>query len=82
MAKMNEVGETVSKKLGTFMANKPVWVFLIVYTAITGLCFGFVYALMYLLALRWWGVTITIITIGVIWGASAHGLNKRKSTTE
>jgi len=82
MEKLDATGTTVSGRFGAFMAGKPLWAFLIVYTILAGLGFGLLYTLMYLLLLRWWGAAITVLAIGAIWGFSAHRVSKGEMATE
>jgi hypothetical protein len=77
-----EVGQTVQKGLMSLLSNRPVWVFWIAYSALSGIIFGVFYAAMYLMALQWWMPIIAIIAVGVIWGSISHGRNARDSGNE
>jgi len=78
MAKVNEIGKTMRDRFGVFMSDKPLWAFLTVYTAFTGLALALLYTAVHLLFLRWWGAAIAIIVVGVFWGFTAHSLKKNE----
>jgi hypothetical protein len=77
-----EVGETVQRGVMSFLSNKPVWAFWIVYSALSGILFGVFYAAMYFMALRWWIPIIAIIAVGTIWGSIAYAGKARSANNE
>lgn len=74
MLKPDELGNEARDRLGAFLSDKPLWAYLVVYVLLAGAIFGFIFAVMYFLVLRWWGAVITVIAIGGIWGSSAYRL--------
>lgn len=59
-------------RIQTFLLDKPMWVFWVIYTVIGALTFGVFYSLMYLLMLEWWGAVISVLAIGIFWGTIAY----------
>jgi len=79
---MNEIPgiyKSLGVKLMSFLSEKPIWVFWIVFIVLSGLLFGIFYTVMYLMAFRWWIAAVTIIAIGIIWGSITY---KRKPDKE
>ncbi|MBU0955056.1 MAG: hypothetical protein KKI09_06475 [Spirochaetes bacterium] len=75
---VNEVGKSVQKKFTSFLSDKPMWVFWITYSILSGILFGIFYAAMYLMAQLWWVPVIVIIVIGMIWGTLAYPKEAQK----
>jgi hypothetical protein len=69
---VKEVGESVQKNLMSFLLQKPIWIFWIVYSVLSGILFGIFYTTIYLVAQRWWIPVVVIIVIGMIWGTVAY----------
>lgn len=78
MSKIDETGKAVGKEVGSFLSDKPVWVWLIVYVVLTGIIFGLFYTIFHLLTLQWWVTTILILVVGLIWGTFAY-YNRKKT---
>lgn len=72
----NEIGKSVEAKLMSLLSNKPMWVFWIAYSVLSGVFFGVFYAATYLLALKWWVAVVVIIAVGIIWGSFVYTKNK------
>ena len=70
--KVKEVGKSMNLWLLGLLANKPVWVFWIVYAALTAILFGLFYASINLLVRYWWIPTLTILLVGIIWGTISY----------
>ncbi|PKL23314.1 MAG: hypothetical protein CVV47_15395 [Spirochaetae bacterium HGW-Spirochaetae-3] len=79
---MSEIGKSPAEKLMSLLAGKPIWVSWIVFTALSGVCFGVFYTAMYLLALKWWVAALVIIAFGMVWGSLAYTKNKRLHEAE
>lgn len=69
---LSTAATSLSEKMGSFLENKPIWAVWIIHTVLVGLMFGVFYAVMSLLALKWWGAALSIVAIGVIWGTLVH----------
>ena len=65
---VKDVGKSVKKNLASFLSEKPVWAFWIVYCVLTGVMFGIFYTTMYLVAQQWWIPVVVILAIGLTWG--------------
>lgn len=70
MDKIDETIKSVKERIATFMANKPMWAFWILYTVLSGVVFTALYGVVRVLAQRWWAAAITIVVIGLVWGTS------------
>ncbi|HAH61007.1 MAG TPA: hypothetical protein DCL73_02770 [Treponema sp.] len=75
---VKEVGKSVKKNLASFLSQKPIWAFWLVYCVLTAIMFGIFYTMMYLVVLQWWIPVVVIIAIGMIWGT----VNYTNSTHE
>lgn len=75
--RIHELGSSMNGGIMSVLANKPMWVFWVVYSALSGVLFGVFYTATYLLALRWWVAVIVIIAIGMVWGSLVYTKNKR-----
>jgi len=81
MSTIEEIGKVAETKVTSFMDDKPVWIFWIAYTVLVGALFGIFYAIMYMLALKWWIMAIVLILAGVAWGTFAY-FNKEQRKKE
>lgn len=81
--KTKEVGKSVQKNVMSFLSGKPMWVYWIFYSVLSGIMFGAFYAAMYFMALQWWIPAIAIALIGTIWGSLAYtrGTGETKEET-
>lgn len=81
---VKEVGESVQKNLMSFLSQKPIWIFWIVYSALSGILFGIFYTTIYLVAQRWWIPVVVILAVGMIWGTVAYtnGTHETKEKKE
>lgn len=79
---VHESVKGLEEKTRSVLANKPIWIFWLVYSGISGLLFGIFYTVTYLLALRWWVPILVMIVIGVIWGSFAFTRSSRPEKTE
>ena len=75
---INEVSKTAEKSFKSFLSHKPLWVFWIAYTLLSGILFGIFYTAMYLMAQLWWVPVIVVIAIGLTWGTLAYPKEFRK----
>ncbi|TFG84425.1 MAG: hypothetical protein E4H20_03200 [Spirochaetales bacterium] len=75
---INEISKSLKENLMSLLSNKPMWVFWIAYSVLSGIFFGIFYAATYFLALQWWVATLVIIAIGVIWGTAVYTKSKQK----
>jgi len=75
---INEVSKTAEKSFKSFLSDKPLWVFWIAYTLLSGILFGIFYTAMYLMAQLWWVPVIVVIAIGLTWGTLAYPKEFRK----
>jgi uncharacterized membrane protein len=72
----------VTKKVGAFLLDKPVWAWWIFYIAVTGVLFGIFSLAFYLLTIQWWvGVLILLVT-GLVWGSVTYFQMKGKIKAE
>ena len=65
---IKEMIERFQVNIISYLSNKPIWLYWIVYTALIGLLFGLFYIAMFLLLLQWWVPVIVILAVGMIWG--------------
>ena len=72
MSKIDETGKAVGKEVGSFLSDKPIWAWWIVYVVLIGVLFGLFYTIFHLLTLQWWVTIIIIAVIGLIWGSVAY----------
>jgi len=79
---IHELGTSMEGGIMSLLANKPIWVFWIVYSALSGALFGVFYAATYLLALQWWVAVIVIIAVGMIWGSVVYSKKDRGKKAE
>lgn len=75
---VKETVKEMEEKTGTALASKPIWVFWLVYTGISGILFGIFYAVSALLVVRWWVPVLVILVIGVVWGSFAFTRSSRR----
>ena len=78
MSTINDITEEAGKKVKSFMSGKPVWAFWILYTAIVGLVFGIAYAVIYILAFKWWILLIAILLTGLCLGTLSYFKENKK----
>lgn len=57
------------KKVGSFLVDKPVWVWWIFHAAVTGALFGIFSLAIYLLGITWWVGVLILLGTGIIWGS-------------
>ena len=74
---MQETVKEMQERTGTVLANKPIWVFWLVYAGISGVLFGVFYAVTSLLVIRWWVLILVILLIGIVWGSFAFTRSSR-----
>lgn len=72
MPTSTEISNSVGGQLNRLLAYMPMWLSSVVYTALTGLCFGLIYRLMHLLIIRWWAAAIVVVAVGITWGTIAY----------
>ena len=72
MATVEEIGKTAETKVKSYLVDKPIWVFWIIFTALTGVLFGISYIVIYLLSMRWWIMALVIIVFGMAAGTIAY----------
>lgn len=66
---VDEVGTAVKRNLRSFLSKKPMWVFWVAYTVLSGIIFSVFYAAMYMMARQWWIPVVAVLGIGVVWGS-------------
>ena len=71
MSKIDETGKAVGKEVGSFLSDKPIWVWWIGYVLLTAVLFAIFYLAFYVLTLKWWIDALLIIVIGLIWATIA-----------
>jgi hypothetical protein len=72
MSRIYEGSAPFGERINRFLESKPIWVFWLVCIAAAGLLFGAVYAVIYVLMLKWWGAVIGIVASGLLWGSIAY----------
>jgi fatty acid desaturase len=72
MATVEHVSKEAEKKVRSFLQDKPVWVYWILFTVLIGVLFGISYILIYLLSLRWWVMALVIVVAGMAAGTFAY----------
>lgn len=77
-----DVGKTVQKDFTSFLSGRPIWAYLIAYTALSGILFGVFYTAMYLMASRWWIPLVVIVAVGMLWGAIAYTVSVHDGNDE
>ena len=76
---MSQTKETL---LRGFLSNKPIWVWLLVYLALTGILFGLFNLILYLLGIvPWIGVLVLVFT-GLLWGMIQYSRFRKGIQTE
>lgn len=80
MNKVKEIGKNVNRKLSDFLAGRPMWVYWVAYTSISGLVLASTYALSLAFTIRWWVSIGLAIFAGILWGTSVH--RNKKSPRE
>ncbi len=78
------MSSTIGKRLLEFLKNKKLWVWLLVFLALTGIIFGLSSLILYLLGIVPWIGVLTLIAAGLIWGFIQFSLhrNTNKTTVE
>lgn len=76
---INETGASLKDNFASLLSDRPMWVYWITYTVLTGIVFGIFYAAMYFLALQWWVTALVIIAIGMIWGTVSYTKSKQNN---
>ena len=79
---VHETVKGMQDKTVSALANKPIWMFWLVYTGISGVLFGVFYAVTSLLAVRWWVTILVLIIVGVVWGSFAFTRSSRPEKSE
>lgn len=64
------------------LENKPMWVFWIAYSVLSGILFGIFYAAMHFLALQWWVAVLVIVAVGGVWGSISYTRNSKETIRE
>jgi hypothetical protein len=82
MAKNDKEPRRNKKTLASFTENKPIWVFWIIYIAISGALFGVFYGLVYLMTYRWWIAPILVIAGGITWGTAKYSAMRSSRHSE
>jgi len=72
----------IGKRLLGFLENKKLWVWLLVYLALTGIIFGLSSLILYLLGIVPWIGVMALIATGLIWGLIRFSLHKNMGKTE
>ncbi len=71
MEKVEKISKEAEQKFVSFMSGKPIWAYWVFFTVLVGVVLGISYAMLYLLALNWWVVTIVVIVAGMSTGTFA-----------
>ena len=72
MKNLNENDPSPISRWDGFISGKPLWAFLLIYTALSGIGFGLMLLLIFLLTLKWWVASIAVVSMGLTWGTLAH----------
>jgi uncharacterized membrane protein len=78
MKDTDAMGNAVTRKIGAFLAEKPVWVWWIFYVVATGVLFGVFSLAFYLLTIQWWVAVLILFVAGIVWGSIKHMQMKGK----
>lgn len=68
MSMIDKTKEELEKQATGFLSGKPIWIWWISYTALSGLLFGIFYLVWNILTDKWWGITLIILIIGIVLG--------------
>ncbi len=72
MKNLNENDSSPKSRWNAFMSEKPLWTFLLIYTALAGIGFGLMLLVIFLLTLKWWVAAIAVVSMGLTWGTLTH----------
>lgn len=82
MDNIDKATETFVEKTTTFMADKKMWVFWVLYTVMSGALFSVLFGIVRLTMQRWWIAPIIIIGIGLMWGTTKYSAMKSTLRSE
>ncbi len=76
------MSEKKENRLREFLSEKPVWVWLLVYLALTGILFGLFNLILYLLGIVPWIGVMVLVGTGLLWGMIQYSRFHKKGQTE
>jgi len=79
MADIKKTGKEIESKVTSFLAGKPLWIYLVFYVLVTGVLFLLFWLISKLFLGQWLVTVILIVVIGIVWGAITYSAQARKT---
>jgi len=76
---LKETNKSIRETFMSALEDKPVWVYWIAYSVLSGILFGIFYTAMHFLALQWWVAVLVIIAVGAVLGTISYTRNSKET---